>query len=149
MIIAGGKIYDTCGDCGQLVRVNKPLFGSLHICRGSRGSDMDREAARERSANRRVLRKALKILGLPRGQVDDECMCLEECGVRLGLWCLCYAEMHCGGENGVFLLSDHGDDFLVCEGLPSPRRLAKLLRLAIDKRDLWAELRKAGVPAAK
>lgn len=32
MIIAGSKIYETCGKCGQLVCVNKWLFGSLHIC---------------------------------------------------------------------------------------------------------------------
>ena len=32
MIIAGNKIYDRCGNCGQMVQVNKFLFGSLHFC---------------------------------------------------------------------------------------------------------------------
>lgn len=31
-LVVGGKIYSTCDDCGKLVRVNKPLFGSLHVC---------------------------------------------------------------------------------------------------------------------
>ena len=32
MIIVGNKIYERCADCGALVRVNKFLFGALHIC---------------------------------------------------------------------------------------------------------------------
>ena len=32
MIITNGKIYALCGKCGSLVRLNKPLLGSLHIC---------------------------------------------------------------------------------------------------------------------
>jgi len=32
MIIAGNQIWDTCADCGKFIRVNKPVFGSLHFC---------------------------------------------------------------------------------------------------------------------
>jgi hypothetical protein len=32
LIVAGGKLYAQCPDCGKLVRVNKPILGSLHIC---------------------------------------------------------------------------------------------------------------------
>lgn len=32
MIIAGSKIYEYCGVCGELVRINKFILGSIHIC---------------------------------------------------------------------------------------------------------------------
>lgn len=32
MIRAGNGLYDYCADCGQLVKLNKWLFGSLHSC---------------------------------------------------------------------------------------------------------------------
>jgi len=32
LLVVGGKIYALCGDCDSLVRINKPLFGSMHIC---------------------------------------------------------------------------------------------------------------------
>lgn len=32
MIVTGGKIYDRCGVCQKLVRLNKPLFGDWHFC---------------------------------------------------------------------------------------------------------------------
>ena len=32
MFVAGNGIYERCADCGQLVRLNKWLFGSLHCC---------------------------------------------------------------------------------------------------------------------
>lgn len=32
MIIAGNGIYEKCCDCGKLVKINKFLFGSLHLC---------------------------------------------------------------------------------------------------------------------
>lgn len=32
MIFAGKQIWEVCADCNQWVRLNKPLFGSLHIC---------------------------------------------------------------------------------------------------------------------
>lgn len=49
MIIAGGKLYDTCRMCGQLVRLNKPIFGGLHFCL------TDEEIAAKRAAARPVL----------------------------------------------------------------------------------------------
>lgn len=27
-----GKIYVVCAHCGRIVRLNKPVFGSLHVC---------------------------------------------------------------------------------------------------------------------
>lgn len=32
MLIAGEGIYDTCPRCGKLVKLNKFLFGDLHLC---------------------------------------------------------------------------------------------------------------------
>ena len=32
MIVAGNKIYDVCQKCGELVKINKFLFGSMHLC---------------------------------------------------------------------------------------------------------------------
>lgn len=29
---ARGKLYGRCYDCGGIVRVDKPLLGSLHLC---------------------------------------------------------------------------------------------------------------------
>jgi hypothetical protein len=27
-----GKLYDACPNCGKIVRLNKPFFGSAHVC---------------------------------------------------------------------------------------------------------------------
>ena len=32
MIVSGNGIYEICADCGRLVKLNKWLFGSLHLC---------------------------------------------------------------------------------------------------------------------
>lgn len=32
MIIAGSGIYETCEHCNKMVKVNKFLFGGLHVC---------------------------------------------------------------------------------------------------------------------
>jgi hypothetical protein len=32
MIQIGHKLYERCQYCEQVIRINKPLFGSLHIC---------------------------------------------------------------------------------------------------------------------
>jgi len=32
MIIAGNGIYERCCDCGGLVKINKFMFGGLHVC---------------------------------------------------------------------------------------------------------------------
>ena len=31
-IVAGNGIYEKCRDCGQMVKINKFLFGDLHFC---------------------------------------------------------------------------------------------------------------------
>lgn len=31
-IVLGGKTYARCADCRKIVRIDKPLFGSLHLC---------------------------------------------------------------------------------------------------------------------
>jgi hypothetical protein len=28
-----GKLYGVCDNCGEIVRINKPIIGSLHLCR--------------------------------------------------------------------------------------------------------------------
>jgi len=30
--IVGNKLMAQCGNCGKIVRIDKPLFGGLHIC---------------------------------------------------------------------------------------------------------------------
>ena len=32
MKVLGNKVYDVCAGCGQIVRQDKLLFGSLHFC---------------------------------------------------------------------------------------------------------------------
>jgi hypothetical protein len=32
MKVIGGKLMTVCPDCGQIVRLDKPFLGSLHIC---------------------------------------------------------------------------------------------------------------------
>jgi hypothetical protein len=32
ILVIGRKVYRVCGDCGEIVRWNKPLIGSLHFC---------------------------------------------------------------------------------------------------------------------
>ena len=41
-----GKLWARCPDCAKLVRLDKPLFGSLHICL------TDEEKAQKRVADR-------------------------------------------------------------------------------------------------
>lgn len=33
VIKIGNKIYARCHSCGQVVRLNKPIIGSLHVCK--------------------------------------------------------------------------------------------------------------------
>lgn len=32
VIELNGKLYGTCAACNKFVRIDKPLFGGLHIC---------------------------------------------------------------------------------------------------------------------
>lgn len=32
VVAVGGKLYGRCADCRSIVRVDKWLFGSLHLC---------------------------------------------------------------------------------------------------------------------
>jgi hypothetical protein len=32
LVAVGGKLYARCARCGNLIRVDKPILGSLHIC---------------------------------------------------------------------------------------------------------------------
>ena len=36
VMMVGKRAYSICMDCGQLVCINKPIFGSMHVC-GSEG----------------------------------------------------------------------------------------------------------------
>ncbi len=137
MFIVGNKIYEKCEKCGKLVCINKILFGSLHVCVSSE-SILDNTG---QNVVRTRLRKALRMLGLPSGEDDDESMCDEECGIRLGLWCLCYCELGVGRPNGVCLIHDDEGEHELCEGLLSASKIAGRLRKILDKYDLWKELK--------
>lgn len=32
VVAAGRKLYQRCGVCGGIVRINKPIVGSMHFC---------------------------------------------------------------------------------------------------------------------
>ena len=34
----GGKTYEVCKDCRQMIRIDKPLVGSLHFCATETGA---------------------------------------------------------------------------------------------------------------
>lgn len=31
-VLIGSKVYRACGKCWSIVRINKPIIGSLHLC---------------------------------------------------------------------------------------------------------------------
>lgn len=33
LVVIGGKTYGFCKDCQSVIRMDKPVFGSLHICK--------------------------------------------------------------------------------------------------------------------
>ena len=39
LVAVNGKIYGRCAECKEIVRVDKWLFGSLHLCTPARGKD--------------------------------------------------------------------------------------------------------------
>lgn len=50
--VVDGKIYVVCPDCQQLVRINKPVVGSLHFCVHC-GKDFSASSAKEGTLERR------------------------------------------------------------------------------------------------
>lgn len=32
VVVVGNKLYGCCADCHSVIRLDKPIFGSLHIC---------------------------------------------------------------------------------------------------------------------
>ena len=32
MRVIGGKLMAVCRNCGKIIRLDKPLFGSIHVC---------------------------------------------------------------------------------------------------------------------
>lgn len=32
IVRVGNKLYGVCNDCHGIIRIDKPIFGSLHIC---------------------------------------------------------------------------------------------------------------------
>ncbi len=42
LLVVGGKIYAQCKWCHKIIRINKPFFGSFHICL----TEEEREAQR-------------------------------------------------------------------------------------------------------
>ena len=143
MIVAGNKIYETCGKCGGLVQINKWLFGSIHYC-WSPGESPDRGFVEKQKA-RTVMREALRTIGLTTGVDDDGFCCGSECGIRLGEdWYLCYGEYsRSGSRMGMLLFNTHPKfrEYMYGRGIPKARVLAKWLRGILDKHDLWEELK--------
>lgn len=39
LIVTNGKIYGWCEGCDSLVRVNKPILRSIHVCAGNDEND--------------------------------------------------------------------------------------------------------------
>jgi len=33
IVTVGNKMYAICQECGAIVQINKPLLGSLHLCK--------------------------------------------------------------------------------------------------------------------
>lgn len=44
MIVVGNGIYEKCCNCGSLVKINKWLFGSMHICLNEEELRLKRQA---------------------------------------------------------------------------------------------------------
>ena len=44
MLIVGNKLYERCADCGEIVCLNKWLFGTLHICISQKDKEIRRKA---------------------------------------------------------------------------------------------------------
>ena len=41
LIIVGGKVYAVCWGCGRLVRLNKPIISSFHVCNSREVNNLD------------------------------------------------------------------------------------------------------------
>lgn len=59
MMELAGKLYEVCATCGQIVRFDKPLLGSLHICvTEEEARDFRQQIAREAAIARQTLERA-------------------------------------------------------------------------------------------
>lgn len=47
IVIVRGKRYGLCAGCRQIVRLDKPLLGSLHICAPANSHPYDNEGGRQ------------------------------------------------------------------------------------------------------
>ena len=72
----GSKWYATCYDCGKIVRVNKPLFGSAHFCLTEEEKIAQRKWRRSLEAQR--LATALKTGDLIKRMFDARIAALKE-----------------------------------------------------------------------
>lgn len=43
VIVIGHRLYARCSKCGSIIRINKPLFGSLHFCTREEAEDLTRQ----------------------------------------------------------------------------------------------------------
>lgn len=57
-----GKLYDVCGTCGKIIRMDKPIFGSLHICLNEEEAELCRTNQQFRDWQVARVRKARDIL---------------------------------------------------------------------------------------
>ena len=68
MIVAGNCIYDTCPICGKLVKLNKFIFGALHICLSDEEVTERRKHAAAAIQNQLAATSYAGGLGLLKGQ---------------------------------------------------------------------------------
>ena len=57
----GRKLLDVCRDCGKLIRIDKPIFGSLHVC-----STME-----ERALYPEIIRGRVEAMEAALSKLDD------------------------------------------------------------------------------
>jgi hypothetical protein len=61
LFATGGKTYSVCAGCSKIVRTNKPIFGSIHICA------TEEEQVAHRQAIRANVQRNLAVLRSGRG----------------------------------------------------------------------------------
>jgi hypothetical protein len=58
--IIGGSLREVCPDCGEIVRIDKPVLGSLHICTLPQEREKYADQIARRAEHNRVVLKNAK-----------------------------------------------------------------------------------------